>query len=121
MIIAFGLTIGVVLALTIYAMFTKTRMYTWASIVIVCFIAGLGLIILGTIIKNRWLHISLACIAVLIFGIYIVIDTQHIIGKNSAKYSIDDYVKAACRLYTDVIKLFLAILVIVGIAGKGRR
>ena len=53
---------------------------------------------------------------VIVFGIYLVFDTQLTIGKNSRAYSIDDYIIAALNLYIDIIQIFLEILKILAIA-----
>jgi FtsH-binding integral membrane protein len=50
-------------------------------------------------------------------GLYIIYDTQLIIGKKANKFSIDDYVFAAMCIYIDIVRLFLYILRIMG----GRR
>jgi len=52
---------------------------------------------------------------VLLFTMYIIYDTQKIIGGNhKSQYSIDDYVFAALNLYLDIINLFLYILQLFG-------
>jgi FtsH-binding integral membrane protein len=50
------------------------------------------------------------CFGVILFGIYLVIDTQMIIGGRRFEISTDDYVLAALVLYIDIIQLFLYIL-----------
>lgn len=51
----------------------------------------------------------------LIFSMYIVYDTQLMMG-GSHKYSIDpeEYIFAALNLYLDIINLFMYILMIIG-------
>ena len=55
-------------------------------------------------------------IGVLIFSMYVVYDTQLIIGGKHKKFqfSIDDYIFAALALYLDIINLFLYILALLG-------
>jgi FtsH-binding integral membrane protein len=43
-------------------------------------------------------------------GIYIIYDTQLIVGEKSEKFSIDDYIFASVCLYVDIIRMFLYIL-----------
>lgn len=64
-----------------------------------------GLFMLFT--DNNTMHIIYATIAAIIFGLYIVYDTQLIIGTKNFKYSIDDYIIAALELYVDIIGLFI--------------
>ncbi len=49
-------------------------------------------------------------IGVLIYSIYLVIDTQLIMGGKRYELEIDDYILAAFILYTDIIMIFLYIL-----------
>ena len=47
-------------------------------------------------------------------GIYLVYDTQLIMGKLGVGYSIDDYIFASLEIYMDIIRLFLYILKFIG-------
>lgn len=47
-------------------------------------------------------------------GIYIIYDTQLIVGNKENKYTIDDYIFAAMALYIDIIRMFIYILRILG-------
>lgn len=55
-----------------------------------------------------------ACLGALLFSIYLIYDTQLILGKGQYSYSLDDAYLAAIQLYLDIINLFLNILRIVG-------
>ena len=59
-----------------------------------------------------------ACLGALIFSIYLIYDTQLVIGKGTFSYSLDDAYLAAIQLYLDVINLFLFILQILGGGGN---
>jgi FtsH-binding integral membrane protein len=50
------------------------------------------------------------CLGVIVFGIYLVIDTQLIIGGKRLEISMDDYVVGALILYMDIIQIFLFLL-----------
>jgi hypothetical protein len=113
-IIAVGLTTAVVIALTLYAIFTTTDFTTCGGVLIVLGVAMLIGTIIGIFLKNRWFDVAMGVFGCITFGIYLVVDTQLVIGKNSRSYSIDDYVMAAVAIYLDIINLFLQILKIVG-------
>lgn len=49
-----------------------------------------------------------------IYSIYILIDTQLILGGRNKELTLDDYVLGSTILYTDIISLFLKILQILG-------
>ena len=67
---------------------------------------------------SRYAMIGYGSAGALIFSLYIVFDTQMMMGGNH-KYSLspEEYVFAALNLYLDIINLFLYILVIIGAAG----
>ena len=44
------------------------------------------------------------------FSIYLIFDTQLILGRFGMQYEIDDYILAALNIYIDIIQLFLFIL-----------
>ena len=46
----------------------------------------------------------------LLFGLYLVIDTQMIVGGRSVELAIDQYALAAMLLYIDIVQIFLYIL-----------
>ena len=49
-----------------------------------------------------------------IYSLYLIIDTQLIIGGRHIELSLDDYVLGAILLYVDIITLFIEILRIIG-------
>jgi FtsH-binding integral membrane protein len=52
----------------------------------------------------------LCALGVIIFGIYIIIDTQLIMGSHKYGITMDDYILGALILYIDIIQLFIYIL-----------
>ena len=59
-------------------------------------------------------------VGALIFSLYIVYDTQMMMGgKHKYSLSPEEYIFAALNLYLDIINLFRYILCIVGIGGGG--
>ena len=63
----------------------------------------------------RWAQIGYSAVGAIIFSLYIIYDTQIMLGGNH-KYSIspEEYIFAALNLYIDVINLFQYILMIIG-------
>ena len=66
------------------------------------------------------IRLLLAAAGCLIFSLYIVYDTQLIIGSPDASkphkyaFTVDDYAFAAANLYLDVINLFYMVLALSG-------
>ena len=49
-------------------------------------------------------------IGVILFGIYLIVDTQLILGGRRHQLSLDEHAAAAMMLYIDIIQIFLYIL-----------
>lgn len=115
--IAVGICAGVTLALTLFAFQTKYDFTTCGGMLcamLMClFIAGICV----AIWPGKYAIIGYGVAGALIFSLYIVYDTQLMMG-GSHKYSLDpeEYVFAALNLYLDIINLFLYILMIIGAA-----
>lgn len=109
-IIAATMTLAITLAATLYAMFTKTDFTTKWGIILVILCALLFLGIFSIFWYDRFLLILYCTLGVILFGIYLIIDTQLILGGKRLQFSIDDYAAAAMLLYIDIIQIFMYIL-----------
>lgn len=104
----------IVACLTIYAIVTPKDFTTGIGIII-AFIAPF--IMLGIFAWVAWLpilHVLYCSLGCALFGIYLVVDTQLIIGGGRYELSLDDYVAGALMLYIDIIQIFLYILSLLG-------
>lgn len=106
---AAGLTALVSLSLTLYAFTTKSD-FTFLggflfSFTIVMFAWGLFILVFGF-----FLYTLYCVMGVILFSIYLIFDTQLILGRFGNKYSLDDYILASLNIYIDIIQLFLYIL-----------
>ena len=113
---ALALTVACTLGLTVYAWTTKkdfTPLVAWLWAILFTFIVC-GLLFFCF---NKEAYVFYCCGGVLIYSIYIIIDTQLILGKFQHEFNTEDYVLAAMNLYLDIINLFLYIL---SIFGKGK-
>lgn len=71
------------------------------------------LMLLGLVtmfVKAPFLQILYSALAVLLYGMYLVYDTQLVLGRFSTHYGFDDYYLASLSLYMDIIQLFLNIM-----------
>ncbi|XP_074539371.1 protein lifeguard 1 [Halichoeres trimaculatus] len=72
--------------------------------------------LLCAIYRSQFLHILYACLGTLVFSVYLVFDTQLILGENKKyKISPEEYVFAALNLYLDIVTLFLLLLKLISI------
>jgi FtsH-binding integral membrane protein len=109
------MTLSVTLALTAYAYTTKTDFSMAIGFMLVVIIAGLFFAIFMPIfIDSRPAEVLICSAFALIYGVYIIIDTQLIAGGGRYKLSTDDYILGSMYLYVDIIGLFLEILRLIG-------
>uniref|UniRef100_A0A7S1JUQ6 Transmembrane BAX inhibitor motif-containing protein 4 n=1 Tax=Vitrella brassicaformis TaxID=1169539 RepID=A0A7S1JUQ6_9ALVE len=115
--VAAALTTGIVLSLTLFAFQTKYDFTSWAPYLFVValgfFLTGLMMGIMGMFgVHIKLLHILYCGFGVILFSIYLVFDTQMIVGAKHARFefSVDDYCFAALMLYIDIIQIFLYLL-----------
>ncbi|XP_029044564.1 protein lifeguard 1-like [Osmia bicornis bicornis] len=115
--LAVGITAAVCLALTLFAFQTKFDFTGLNSILFVALIIFMLFGIIAIIWSSKIMTLVYASIGALLFSIYLIYDTQMMIGGNH-KYSIspEEYIFAALTLYIDVINIFLYILTIIGVA-----
>jgi len=107
-------TAFLVLALTFYAMTTKSDFtgmggYLFTGL-IVLFIFG----IFTMFLHIPMMHSIYCCLGIFLFSCYLIYDTQMIMGNKELAIGIDDYVFAALQLYLDIIQLFIYILQLFG-------
>ncbi|KAB7499913.1 Protein lifeguard 1 [Armadillidium nasatum] len=115
--IAFGTTVAIVLALTLFAFQTKIDFTILSGMLLSLVMMLIFFGIFALIIGSRTLTIFYYCLGAFIFSIYIVFDTQIIIGgKHKLAISPEEYIFAALNLYLDVINIFLYLLAIIGLA-----
>jgi FtsH-binding integral membrane protein len=108
-----GLTLAVTVALTVYACTTKTD-FTFCGGFLFCFGTILFVWGLFSLIFGFYSNTLYCCLGVVCYSLYLIYDTQLIMGKFGNEFSIDDYVFAALNIYLDIIQIFLYILQILG-------
>mmetsp|Transcript_130512 Transcript_130512/g.226798 ORF Transcript_130512/g.226798 Transcript_130512/m.226798 type:complete len:246 (+) Transcript_130512:81-818(+) len=122
--IAMAITTLIVLSLTLFACQTTydfTGMGPYLFCAVMCLFGfGLMLSLAGMLGLGGpafgMMRMIYAAVGALIFSMYIVYDTQLIIGGKDKQHqiSVDDYCMAAISLYLDIIQLFLMILRLIG-------
>ena len=109
--LAAGCTAGLAFLLTLYAVFTKTD-FTMLGGFMICL--SFGLLIFGFVfifIGHSNVYRLIFCpIAIVCYGIFLVYDTQLIVGEKRHKIGYDDYVLGSVSLYIDIVGMFIYIL-----------
>lgn len=110
-------TFGAFIALTGFAIYTKGDL-TMKGGAIASLCNGLLWLIVFMFIfgTNNTLYTIFAIFAVFILGVFIVYDTQLIVGGKHRKFQLDpnDYAIGAIIIYSDIITMFIYILQIMG-------
>lgn len=120
--LAVATTALIFFCLTAYACFTKTDWtgmgpYLAAGLMaMLAFGFMMQIFCMFGMCPGTLMHKVYAGAGVLLFTMYIVYDTQMIVGGTHAKhqYTVDDYAFAALNLYLDIINLFLYLLQLFG-------
>lgn len=114
--IAGGITAVVCFALTLFAVQTRWDFTAKSGIMLVILLVATLTMFIGLLFPpSKPFILIMSSIMAVIMGIFLVIDTQMIIGgTHSIQMSPEEYVFAAINLYLDIINMFLYILMILG-------
>jgi FtsH-binding integral membrane protein len=108
------LTTVMVIGLTIYAFVTEID---YTKLLPYLFMACLLLLtasIVNIFLRLPALRMIIAAVGVFLFSVYLIVDTQLVIGKNSQLLELDDYILGALLIYLDIIQIFLQLLQLMG-------
>ena len=88
--------------------------------IIITVVLGIIYGLLAIIFKNYYLEFFFCLLGALLFTLILLYDTQEISQFDKSFLTIDDYIYAALVLYTDIIRIFLQILRILGRFSNGK-
>ncbi|XP_068179104.1 protein lifeguard 1 [Antennarius striatus] len=114
---AVGATALVSFALTLFAMQSKWDFTLLSGSLWVFGWTLLSFGLLAVILRSQYLYIAYACLGTLLFSLYLVFDTQLILGGKHRKHEVspEEYIFAALNLYLDIVTLFLLLLQLIGL------
>ena len=108
-------TAGVTLGLTLFACCTSADFVLIGPILVLILAMALSMSMLFMFVfMFNKLHTFYCMMGVIIYSIYLIVDTQLIMGGKRYEIEIDDYILGAIILYTDIIMLFLYLLQLFG-------
>ena len=112
---AAAMTLGVTITLTAYAFYTKTDFTQYeARICVLMFaVASLALMLLFVSFDSWW-HPLISFLSIMVYGLFIIHDTQLIAGKGKHNLGLDEYIVAALIMYIDIICMFTELLKLCG-------
>ena len=102
-----ALTATIAITLSLYAKFTKKDFTILRGALWMVSSSLMMFGIFAVIFRFSVLYIFFVWCVIIMFGFYILIDTQLIMGNGRYKLSEDDYIIGALILYFDIIVLFL--------------
>uniref|UniRef100_A0A1B6GL09 Uncharacterized protein n=1 Tax=Cuerna arida TaxID=1464854 RepID=A0A1B6GL09_9HEMI len=115
---AFLLTVVVTLSITILAIFcpfdfTSCTMVMCVVFIVLIVFAMIALVII-IVTHSRIMNLIYAGICVILFSLFLIFDTQAIIGGRRISLSPDEYILGAIQIYVDIIEIFLNFLELIG-------
>ena len=113
-IMAGSMTIAVVAAATTYAWTTKTDFTRLGGLIFVLVVTLFMLGLFAIFFYSYILMMIICTLGVLLYGIFLIFDTQLILGEGRHKLLIDDYILGALHLYSDIIMIFYYLLQLLG-------
>ncbi|XP_077473444.1 protein lifeguard 3 [Stigmatopora argus] len=118
--LAMGITAVVCVTVTVFCFQTKVDFTSCGGFL--C-IASILLVIIGAVTAIvlsfhyvPWLHMVYAAIGAIIYTLFLVYNTQLLIGNRELAISPEDYIYGALSLYIDIVHIFLFVLQISGSA-----
>lgn len=107
-------TCALVVGVSLYACFTKTD-YTLCGFFLCIMSVSLFVISIFLIFfHNPFMDTLITCGETILFIIYLIYDTQLVIGNKKNLIQTDDYINAALQIYIDIIVLFIKLLRLFG-------
>ncbi|KAM4581014.1 protein lifeguard 1 [Odontesthes bonariensis] len=109
---AVGATAFVSFGMSLFAMQSKWDFTAGAGCIWALGWSLISFALLCAILRSQYLYIMYACLGTVLFSLYLVFDTQLILGGKHRKYEIspEEYIFAALNLYLDIVILFTLLL-----------
>ncbi|XP_029967805.1 protein lifeguard 3-like [Salarias fasciatus] len=118
--LAMGITALVCIAVTVFCFQTKVDFTSCGGFLSIAAVLLMIIGIVTTIVLYfqyvPWLHMLYAAIGALVFTLFLVYNTQLLIGNRELAISPEEYVFGALSLYVDIVHIFLFILQVSGAA-----
>jgi FtsH-binding integral membrane protein len=107
---ALYLTIAVVTVLALYAIQSKTEITYHGGLLLLITMGMLMLSFFSWFTRVAFFDSLYFVGACVLSGLYFIYDIKLLMGKDSIKMSLDDYIKGSMHLYIDIVRIFMNIL-----------
>lgn len=108
--LALVLTAAMFIGLTSYALITKTDFTMCGGFLFVLCCITLTATIFNIFMGSRILETVIAGVSLALYSLYLIYDTQLIVGGKEQELQIDDYILGSIMIYIDIIQIFIRIL-----------
>uniref|UniRef100_A0A3B5M6M0 Transmembrane BAX inhibitor motif containing 1b n=1 Tax=Xiphophorus couchianus TaxID=32473 RepID=A0A3B5M6M0_9TELE len=119
-IIAMGITGVVCIAVTVFCFQTKVDFTSCGGFLCIAAVLLMIIGIVTSIVLSfqyvPWLHMLYAAIGAIVYTLFLVYNTQLLIGNRELAISPEEYIYGALSLYIDIVQIFLFILQVSGAA-----
>uniref|UniRef100_A0A3B3UUX0 Transmembrane BAX inhibitor motif containing 1 n=1 Tax=Poecilia latipinna TaxID=48699 RepID=A0A3B3UUX0_9TELE len=119
-IIAMGITGVVCIAVTVFCFQTKVDFTSCGGFLCIAAVLLMIIGIVTSIVLSfqyvPWLHMLYAAIGAVVYTLFLVYNTQLLIGNRELAISPEEYIYGALSLYVDIVHIFLFILQVSGVA-----
>ncbi|XP_028606981.2 protein lifeguard 1-like, partial [Podarcis muralis] len=110
-----GATASVTFGLAAFTLQKKCDLTITSGILLILYLVLLIYGCFCAILQSMWLRIVHAAVGTLIFSIYLLVDTQLMIGKRDQyRLNPNEYIFAVLNIYIDIFSFFLFLLQFVG-------
>ncbi|CAI5656532.1 protein lifeguard 3 isoform X1 [Oreochromis niloticus] len=118
--IAMGVTALVCIAVTVFCFQTKVDFTSCGGLLCIAAVLLMIIGIVTAIVLSfqyvPWLHMLYAAIGAIVYTLFLVYNTQLLIGNRELAISPEEYIYGALSLYVDIVHIFLFILQVSGAA-----
>ncbi|XP_017276240.1 protein lifeguard 3 [Kryptolebias marmoratus] len=118
--LAMGITAAVCIAVTVFCFQTKVDFTSCGGFLCIAAVLLMIIGIVTAIVLSfqyvPWLHMLYAAIGAIVYTLFLVYNTQLLIGNRELAISPEEYIYGALSLYVDIVNIFLFILQISGAA-----
>lgn len=108
--VAAVMTMGAVLSITYYSFRTDHDFTIYGGLLFVVLLQFILIGIFCIFFQNKFLYVFYNFLGIVLFSVYIIYDTQLIVGRFQNSIDIDNYILGAMMLYIDIINLFIHLL-----------
>lgn len=98
--------------LTLFAMQSRCDFTAMCILPLILSVVLMGLGLAAWLTQIKWLHLIYCAFGIIVFSVYILIDTQMMMGGRGRKFTVapEDYIYCCLALYIDVSTMLMYVM-----------